>query len=89
MMKGFNEVNSTVSFFYDGNPVPELLTEEEAIKFLRLDDGATKNPATTLQYYRTEGLLRPTRVGKKLRYLRSELFTFLDVLTQRTKGEIS
>ena len=90
-MKGSNELNNfmSISYFADGTPVPDLMTEEEAIKFLRLDDGNTKRPTLTLQYYRSEGLLKATRVGKRLRYLKSELFQFLDLLTQRTEGDIS
>lgn len=90
-MKGSNEVKQyqTVSYYSDGTPVPDLLTEEDAIRFLRLDDGTTKHPATTLEYYRSEGLLRGTRVGKRLRYLKSELLNFLHIQTNRTSGDIS
>ena len=83
------EISVGVSYFADGNVVPELLTEDEAIKFLRLDDGATKKPSVTLQYYRNEGSLRATQVGKKMRYLKSELINFLKLQTQKTNGEIS
>ncbi|MBI9016305.1 MAG: helix-turn-helix domain-containing protein [Phycisphaerae bacterium] len=90
-MKGKDKVGQyqTLSYFADGAPVPDLLTEEEAIRFLRLDDGGTKYPATTLEYYRSEGMLRGTRVGKRLRYLKSELINFLEIQTQRTNGEVS
>ena len=81
--------HSSMSYFSDGTPVPELLTEGETIKFLRLDDGGTKKPTLTLQYYRSEGLLRATKVGKRLRYLKSELLRFLNELTQRTNSDIS
>lgn len=76
-------------FFPDGTPVPELLTKQEAIKFLRLDEGGTKHPEMSLQYYRSEGLLKATKVGKRLRYQKKELLRFLDELTQRTNGDIS
>ena len=89
MKNEFVNQYNTLSYFPDGNPVPDLLTEEEAIRFLRLDDGKTKHPETTLEYYRSEGLLRGTRVGKRLRYLKSELFCFLDQQTKITNGEIS
>ena len=65
-------------------PCPELLTQEEAIQFLRLDMDGPEKPAKTLQYYREQGLLRATRVGKRLRYQRKELLLFLDRLTERT-----
>lgn len=83
-MKGNECCNcNTISYFQDGKPVPDLLTEEEAIRFLRLDIEGPKHPEMTLQYYRSEGLLKATRVGKRLRYLKSELLIFLDRLTQQ------
>jgi hypothetical protein len=70
----------------DGNdgftPCPELLTEEEAIRFLRLDQISIQNPAITLKYYRKKGLLRATQVGKCIRYRRVELERLLDRLTE-------
>ena len=91
IMKGLNEVSITslVSFFDDGTTVPDLLTEQEAIRYLRLDIDGPKHPEVTLQHYRQEGLLRPTRVGKKLRYLKSELLKFLEEQTNITNGDIS
>lgn len=77
------------SYFADGTVVPDLMTEEEAIKFLRLDGEETKNPQTTLEYYRAEDRLKATRVGKRLRYLKSELLNFLEYQTQRISGDIS
>jgi len=68
----------------DGTPVPELLSEEEAIRFLRLDEDGPKTPQQTLLYYRQRGLLRGTRIGKRLRYLRKELLKFLDIMTDLT-----
>jgi len=66
-------------------PAPELLTEEEAIRFLRLDLDGPKDPSKTLAYYRGKKLLCATRVGRKLRYQRTELLKFLDKLTERTE----
>lgn len=87
-MKGNECCNcNNVSYFSDGTPVPDLLTEEEAIRFLRLDIKGPKHPEMTLQYYRSEGLLQATRVGKRLRYLKSELLIFLDRLTQETNQD--
>ena len=68
----------------DWRPCPELLTEDEAIRFLRLDVGGPGNPARTLQYYRDKKLLRATRVGQRLFYLRTELLDFLIRQTDRT-----
>lgn len=69
----------------DHSLCPDLLTENEAIRFLRLDVGGPAKPDKTLQYYREQGLLRATRVGKRLRYQRKELLKFLDRLTERTQ----
>ena len=73
----------------DGSPVPMLLTESEAITLLRLDIDGPKNPSQTLQYYRQEGLLRATKVGKRLRYTKTELLLLLERLTERTNGDTS
>lgn len=37
-------------------PCPELLTAEEAIRYLRLDVDAPKDPKDMLRYYREKGL---------------------------------
>ncbi len=63
---------------------PELLTEEEAIRYLRLDIDGPGNPRLTLRYYREKGVLRPSRVGRRLRYRRVELDRFLGLVTPST-----
>lgn len=77
------------SFMPDGKPVPELLTEEETIIFLRLDCDGPANPSQTLKYYRDKGLLRPTRIGKYNRYSKRELLNFIDLMTDRTSKQES
>lgn len=64
-----------------GVPVPELLTEDEAIVFLRLDVDGPKHPAKTLARYRDLGLLKATRVGRRLRYRIEDLRAFLAELS--------
>ena len=70
----------------DGNgcftPCPELLTEEEAVRYLRLDGIDIEDPANTLRYYRKKGLLQATQVGKCIRYRRIELERLLERLTE-------
>ena len=73
-------------FMPDGRPAPELMTEEEAIQFLRLDIDGPANPNQTLQYYRSRGVLKATRIGKHLRYSKQELLKFIEVMTDQTKG---
>ena len=62
-------------------PCPELLTEGEAVRYLRLDEIDIEDPANTLRYYRKKGLLRATQVGKCIRYRRVELEQLLEKLT--------
>ncbi len=63
-------------------PCPDLLTEEEAIRYLRLDIIDVENPEDTLRRYRKQGLIRGTQVGKCVRYRRSELERFLERITE-------
>ena len=77
--------NNIISFFADGRPVPDLLTEDEALSLLRLDMDGPTNPARTLKHYRDKGLLHPTRIGKKLRYSKKELLSFIDLMTDKAK----
>lgn len=63
-------------------PYPELLTEEEAIRYLRLDTiEGLRNPKETLARYRAMGMLRGTQVSKRIFYRRVELERFLERLT--------
>ena len=64
-------------------PCPELLTEQEAIRYLRLDIIDVENPQDTLRRYRKLGLIRGTQVGKCVRYRRQELERFLERITEQ------
>lgn len=67
-------------------PCPELLIEEQAILYLRLDRQKA-NPAQTLRYYRERGKLKSTKIGKNLFYSRKELDRFIERMTYlETKG---
>ncbi|MCC6678947.1 MAG: helix-turn-helix domain-containing protein [Phycisphaerales bacterium] len=63
-------------------PCPDLLTEEEAIRYLRLDLIDVESPEDTLRRYRRQGLVRGTQVGRCVRYRRSELERFLERITE-------
>ncbi len=56
---------------------PDLLTADEAIRFLRLDVNGPVKPELSLRRYRELGLLRGVKVGRHMRYLKSELLAFL------------
>ena len=73
-----------VDYFADGSVVPYLLTEQEAIRFLRLDTDTVKNPDRTLKYYREKGQLRGTRIGSSYCYTKKELLAFIDRATDWT-----
>lgn len=73
----------------DGTPAPALMTTDEAIRYLRLDCDGPANPADTLRYYRERGLLKGTRVGRRIRYRRVELERFLARLTEAEKQRFS
>ena len=64
-------------------PCPELLTEEEAVRYFRLDTINIKNPAATLRRYRSQGLIKGTQIGKKVFYRRVELDSFLAERTEK------
>ncbi len=86
-----NIVFSTPAVMPDGNggwqPCPNLLTEEEAIRYLRLDIDGPTQPENTLKYYREKKKLKGTRVGKQLRYRRKSLEEFLDKMTRDLEAE--
>jgi hypothetical protein len=58
-----------------------LLTEEEAIEYLRLDTIDIADRKATLRRYREAQQLRGTQVSKRVFYLRKELDAFLDRAT--------
>ena len=64
----------SVVFLPDGRPAPGLLTADETVSLLRLDNA---NPLRTLKFYRDEGLLVGIRVGKKVRYPLTEIMQFM------------
>jgi hypothetical protein len=66
-------------------PCPELLTEDEAVRYLRLDVNGPQNPSGTLKYYRDKSLLHGVRVGRNLRYPRKELDCMIDKLLQKNE----
>ncbi len=69
-----------VSAILPGNPpepCPELLTESEAIRYLRLDCDGPEKPELTLRRYREIGMLHAVRVGRRIRYRRVALEKFL------------
>lgn len=64
------------------NPCPELLTEAEAIRYLRLDIDGPARPENTLRYYREKKKLKGTQIGKRIFYTRKALDEFLEKMTK-------
>ena len=85
-MKDSNNVNfqSSISYYADGTIVPDILTQHDAIKFLRLDTDNIKNPKATLKYYRDKGQLRGARIGNNYCYTKKELLNFIEEATNWT-----
>jgi len=82
-----SEEEKTINLFVtpavlpDGNGgftrCPDLLTEDEVIRYLRLDTDGTVDPRQTLKYYRDRGQLIAIKVGRRKRYRRQDLEDFL------------
>ena len=70
----------------DGNggftPCPELMTEEEAIRFLRLNTLGVIKPANTLRYYREKKKLHATKIGNRNFYTRRACIEFMENMTE-------
>jgi hypothetical protein len=64
-------------------PCPTLLTKKQVIRYLHLDTLPVKDPANTLEYYVSKGLLRPTPIGGVNFYTREECDRFLAEQTER------
>lgn len=64
---------------------PALMTAEEAVVYLRLNEGGRDigDALKSLEYLVQNGRLRPCRVGKHNRYARSELHRFVIEQTER------
>jgi hypothetical protein len=67
----------------DGTPAPSLLTEEEAIKFLRIDATGVRFPRDAFQRYRKSGQIVGKRIGRCVRYPVSEVMRFVRELPDR------
>ena len=63
-------------------PCPELLTEGEAIRYLRLDTINISDPSATLRRYRERRLLKGTQISKRIFYRRTELDRFIERVTE-------
>lgn len=82
-----NIVFASAAVLPDGNggftPCPELLTEDEAIRYLRLDTIDIKNPSATLRRYREAVLLRAVQISKRIFYPKTELDAFVQRLMEK------
>lgn len=66
--------------FFPGStePVPALLTEDDAVRFLRLElERDLSRGKRALRRIVERKLIRPCRVGKRSRFLREELLRYL------------
>jgi hypothetical protein len=83
MVEESRRVAPTIVWLPDEQPTPcpELLTEAEAIRYLRLDTVKIKDPSAKLRAYRKRRVLRGTQISKRVFYRRTELDAFLDRIT--------
>jgi hypothetical protein len=58
-------------------PAPPILTAEEAIILLRIDETHVKNPEKTLDYYRNAQALPGRLIGRQVVYLTDELLDWV------------
>ena len=58
-------------------PAPPLLTTEEVIEILRLNESGCRNPRRTLEYYRQQGLITGIKTGRKVMYPLKSVFQFI------------
>lgn len=58
-------------------PCPYLMTRDELIAFLRLNESRTRFPTSTIARYRRLGL-RTVRVGRRVWYALPDVLDFID-----------
>lgn len=64
-------------------PTPDLLTRDEAIRYLRIDTQKTRFPEDTLRRYRNECGLKAVQVGKQVLFPKRELQRFIELQMER------
>lgn len=69
-------------------PVPFVMTEDELIRFARIDETGVTNPADTIARYREMAILRGTRIGRFIRYTLPDVMKFLERLHGMTEAQI-
>ena len=84
-----NLVIAALSVISDGNggftPCPDVLTAEEAIRYLRLDTLGVRDPRNTLRNYREQGLIKATKIGRKNFYRKQDLDEFVGTMFNLTQ----
>ena len=93
----FEETENSYKFILsavlpDGNggftPCPGLLTEDEAIRYLRLDLDRSVDPHLTMKYYRDKGEIVAIKVGRCKRYRLMDLENFLANKSESQKRKL-
>lgn len=60
-----------------------LLTRDETIRYLRLDQAGVKDPSRSLDYYRKAGLIPGVRLGRCIFFRKRELDRFIETQMER------
>jgi len=67
----------------NGHPAPFVLTGEETVYLLRLDEDSGLR---TLKYYRDTGQLCGIKIGRRMRYSLDEVVRFIGQKTSDSRG---
>ena len=68
-------------------PAPEIMSEAEVIRFLRLDESGAKHPKETLRRYRKKFGLKAVQLGKSVRFPLQEVCVFIKLLSEKNPRE--
>ncbi len=66
----------------NGQPAPAVMTVDEVVTLLRLDEAGGMAPALAVERYRKRGLLRGIQIGRCIRYPLESVQEFI-----RSKGD--
>lgn len=69
---------SATAYMPNGTPCPYILTEDELIVFLRLDQVQIKRPHDTIRRYRDAGRLRGVQISHRVFYRLKDVLDFVD-----------
>jgi len=76
--KGFTDAGGKMDKDFAHNDIPALLTQDEAVKILRLDSLGLRVPKESLRHLRRTGQLAYVKVAGKILIPKKEIATYLE-----------